>query len=83
VSLADHEITHTMGYWHTQNVIVDSFSGEGCPGSPRPDYIRFHSSVMYSRPVGNKDPDLDPAPATAVQAPESGRRVVVSCFGVR
>jgi len=81
VSLADHEITHTMGFWHTQNVFADSFSGTGCPGAPRPDHIRYHSTVMYSRPVGNKDPDLDPAPTTGLQAPGSETRVVVSCFG--
>ena len=83
VSLADHEITHTMGFWHTPNVIADSFSGTGCPGAPRPDYIRYHSAVMYSRPVGNRDPDLDPAPATGVQAPGAGERIIVSCFGRR
>lgn len=83
VSLADHEITHTMGYWHTPDVFVDSFSGNGCPGAPRPEHIRYHSALMYSRPVGNKDPDLDPAPSTGLQAPESASRIVVSCFGGR
>ena len=69
VSIADHEITHTMGFWHTPDIFGDTFSGPGCPGAPRPEYIRYHSAVMYSRPVGNRDPDVDPVPATGVQAP--------------
>ena len=82
VSVADHEITHTMGFWHTPDIFVDSFSGTGCPGAPRPEHIRYHSAVMYSRPPGNRDPDVDPVPATGVQAPGAApiNRVVVSCF---
>ena len=80
ISIADHEITHTMGYWHTQNVLTDSFSGTGCPGAPRPEHVRFHAALVYSRPPGNKDPDVDAAPATGLLAPgEGGARPVVSC----
>jgi hypothetical protein len=80
VSIADHEITHTMGFWHTLDVFADSFSGTGCPGAPRPDYIRFHSALMYSRPAGNRDPDIDPAPATGVHAPGTAAQAVVACY---
>jgi hypothetical protein len=80
VAIADHEITHTMGYWHTPDVFVDSFSGTGCPGAPRPAHIRYHSAVMYSRPPGNRDPDVDPVPASGLQAPGVQSRHVVSCF---
>ena len=83
VSVADHEITHTMGFWHTPDIFVDSFSGTGCPGAPRPDHIRYHSAVMYSRPPGNRDPDVDPLPATGVQPPGAPMitRPMVRCFG--
>jgi hypothetical protein len=69
VQWVDHEITHTMGYWHTQNSLVDTFSGNGCPGSGRPDYVVHHARVMYSRPKGNRDPDLDPTDAVLSTAP--------------
>jgi carboxypeptidase family protein len=79
VSIADHEITHTMGFWHTIDVLVDSFSGTGCPGAPRPDHTRYHSALMYSRPAGNRDPDIDPVPASGVHAPGPVGQTVVAC----
>ena len=81
IAMADHEITHTMGYWHTQNTLADTLSGAGCPGA-RPDHVKFHASVVYTRPVGNRDPDVDAAPSTGVLAPGAGLSPVVSCsFG--
>ena len=74
---ADHEITHTMGFWHTPNSDFDTFSGEGCAGAPRPDHVRYHAGVMYSRPRGNRDPDIDPSNLVHVQA--SGAGPVVVC----
>jgi len=79
VGVADHEITHTMGYWHTANVLADTFSGEGCPGT-RPDYVRYHAALMYSRPVGNRDPDIDAAGSSTLASTAAGRsRLVVAC----
>ncbi len=80
-SVADHEVTHTMGYWHTLDTVADSFSGSGCTGTGRPERTRLHSAVMYSRPTGNTDPDVDPASAAQSRAPAgSGPLTVVSCF---
>lgn len=79
-SVADHEITHTMGYWHTIDVFVDSFSGPGCTGAGRPEHIRLHSDIMYSRPPGNMDPDVDPPSALQSTAPGPGSGPVVACF---
>lgn len=79
VQVVDHEITHTMGYWHTSNTFADTFSGEGCPGSGRPDYVRYHAKVMYSRPKGNRDPDIDPADAIFASAPAPLERWLVDC----
>lgn len=77
VGVLDHEITHTMGFWHTQDVFVDSFSGEGCPGSGRPAHVRYHAAVAYSRPVGNQDPDVDPVESAQVARAAPGP--TVSC----
>ena len=78
VAVVDHEITHTMGFWHTSQIETDSFSGAGCPGNNRPDFVRYHSAVMYSRPAGNLDPDVDP-PGSA-QTQTRARPPVVQCL---
>jgi hypothetical protein len=59
VAVADHEIVHAMGFWHTSDTFDDFHSGVGCPGSGRPDRVRFHAAVMYSRPPANRDLDQD------------------------
>ena len=81
IYIADHEITHVMGYWHTPDVLVETFSGTGCPGSGRPAHTRYHAALMYSRPAGNTDPDVDPPTAIHGQAPAgfTGRPPEVSC----
>ena len=78
VGVLDHEITHTMGFWHTQLVETDSFSGPGCPGNNRPEQTRYHSAVMYARPTGNLDPDVDPSGSaqTLARSPQP----VVQCI---
>jgi hypothetical protein len=72
VSVADHEIVHTMGYFHTDSSYFDFHSGAGCPGAGRPERVRYHAAVMYSRAKGNRDPDRDPVtfviPARAGEA---------------
>lgn len=60
VVVADHEIVHTMGYFHTDTTGRDFHSGQGCTGAGRPDRVRYHAAVMYSRAYGNRDPDRDP-----------------------
>jgi hypothetical protein len=80
VQVADHEITHTMGFWHTSNVFVDTFSGEGCPGQGRPAHVLHHAAIVYSRPPGNRDPDSDPDAAVRQTSPYGARRPTVSCF---
>jgi hypothetical protein len=80
IAVADHEITHTMGFWHTSNVFVDTFSGPGCSGEGRPAHVRHHAAIVYARPPGNRDPDSDPEDAIRL-TPGGGRRgPVVSCF---
>ena len=77
VGLLDHEITHTMGFWHTPDVFVDSFSGQGCPGRGRPAHVQYHAGLAYSRPVGNRDPDVDPV--ESAQTASRGPRPIVEC----
>jgi hypothetical protein len=79
VAVLDHEITHTMGFWHTREVFVDSFSGQGCPGTGRPAHVLYHASLLYSRPVGNTDPDIDPVDSAQRQALGVAPRPVVQC----
>lgn len=59
VRAADHEIVHAMGFMHTSDTWEDFQSGEGCPGQGRPERVRYHAAVVYSRPPGNLDIDTD------------------------
>ncbi|MEZ5317268.1 MAG: hypothetical protein R2752_07685 [Vicinamibacterales bacterium] len=60
VSVADHEIVHMMGFRHTDDTFRDFHSGHGCPGAGRPERVRHHAALVYTRPYGNRDPDADP-----------------------
>jgi hypothetical protein len=82
LAVADHEITHTLGFWHTFDVLNDTFSGPSCSGA-RPEHVRYHADLMYSRPRGNKDPDIDPVDLLQSLAPISGKPMIVSCYGFR
>jgi hypothetical protein len=48
LQVIDHEIIHTMGFWHTETTLTDEFSGNGCPGVGRPAVTR----VVRSFSVG-------------------------------
>jgi hypothetical protein len=83
VAVADHEITHTMGFWHTSNVFVDTFSGDGCPGEGRPPHVLYHAGLVYDRPPGNRDLDNDPETIHRALAPGPRRPTpgpAVICF---
>jgi hypothetical protein len=57
-----HELGHALGYWHTGDG-GDLMSGLGVnecdrlPSAREQEYARY----VYSRPIGNTDPDVDPA----------------------
>jgi hypothetical protein len=58
-----HEIGHVMGYKHTT---LERAMMEGgaplyqCDLTDITAAERFHAAIMYSRPIGNRDPDSDP-----------------------
>jgi hypothetical protein len=80
---AEHEIVHTMGFYHVDGSpeMPKPFqSPDFCSGNNRPSVVRYHASIMYSRPFGNAFPDNDP-PAH-LHAVGSSPPVIVSCpFG--
>jgi hypothetical protein len=72
---AEHEIVHTMGFWHVGPIAgVDKpfQSPDFCSGKNRPEIIRYHAAIAYSRPVGNTFPDIDPASALALSPASAG-----------
>ena len=76
VEVADHEMTHIMGFFHAGD--GDDFqSGPGCPGFGRSAKARHHAAIMYSRPKGNMDIDVDPLVNTASDAATAP--IVVTC----
>jgi hypothetical protein len=80
--IADHEIVHTMGYFHTDNEYLDFQSGPECTGAGRPERVRYHAAVMYSRTHGNQDPDHDHwsfAVPAGLSGGNSANPVVASC----
>lgn len=61
--LIRHELGHALGFFHTEEVSdimrarLDVQSA--CEGRPSARE-RYHAAIAYSRPVGNRDPDIDP-----------------------
>lgn len=64
-----HEIGHAMGYFHVSQVLdgvgrimtSDGGHSRGRCVTDLSDIELFHSRIVYSRPVGNLDPDTDPS----------------------
>jgi len=59
-----HEFGHSMGMWHTgQDVdLMSGFGTDECDRNMTARELRY-LDYMYRRPVGNTDPDNDPASA--------------------
>ena len=82
VSIAEHEITHTMGFHHTANEGEDfhSTTTARCAGAPRPEHVRYHAAVAYSRAPGNRDVDVDPLDRAGLAVVPSGRAPSLDTF---
>ena len=77
---AEHEVVHTMGFYHVDGApgMEKPFQSPNfCSGNNRPSVVRYHASIMYSRPVGNAYPDIDPA--SHLHAAGSSAPVIVAC----
>ena len=65
-----HELGHVFGYYHTdspKDVMFGGATAGSCDGQPsmrEAVYARY----MYSRAVGNVDPDTDPATSVSVNS---------------
>jgi len=81
VRIAEHEVAHTMGFFHTSQTSADFQSaGNGCSGFGRSARAVYHAAIMYSRPRHNLDPDRDPSNFVV---PASTREpVVIRCGGL-
>jgi hypothetical protein len=62
--LIRHEIGHVLGFWHTDAPSDVMYPGQlsSCDVQPSARE-RYHAAIAYKRPVGNADPDTDPAGA--------------------
>jgi hypothetical protein len=61
LQVLEHELTHTMGFWHT-SVWADGSafnSLTGCTGADRSESARHLAAIVYARAPGNLDVDVD------------------------
>jgi hypothetical protein len=68
-----HEIGHALGFFHTaeQGELMSQSSWSSPTGLPSARELTY-AAIAYARPVGNTDPDVDPA-GTVTLAPMSVR----------
>lgn len=55
-----HEVGHAMGMYHTADIADVMYPVANQCDIPITGRERYHAAIVYSRPVGNQDPDADP-----------------------
>jgi hypothetical protein len=58
-----HEVGHAMGFFHVPNrgAVMHPTDPIACGPSQLLEIEKFHAAIAYSRPRGNRDPDIDPS----------------------
>ena len=70
-ALVLHEVGHAMGFFHVpdRNSVMYPFLPGNCPTGTLSQAEKYHAAIAYSRPRGNRDPDIDPSSRQFVTAP--------------
>lgn len=59
-----HELGHALGFWHTDAVSDVMWGGTWTDATQQPSAREiYHAAIAYHRPIGNMEPDTDPASA--------------------
>lgn len=61
-ALVLHEVGHALGFFHVpdRNAVMYPYLPGNCPAGQLTAAEKFHAGIAYSRPRGNRDPDVDP-----------------------
>jgi hypothetical protein len=75
-----HEIGHALGFYHTSGSgIMHPDRTRRCTNLDFSAEERAHAAIVYARPNGNRDVDLDPPGFAAVEA--EAPATVITCAG--
>ncbi|MEZ5316883.1 MAG: carboxypeptidase-like regulatory domain-containing protein [Vicinamibacterales bacterium] len=77
VQVSEHELFHTMGFWHTSVAFEGPFADPGCDGIDLNPILTYHSAIAYARRPGHLYPDSDPP--SFLLASTGGPPPVVEC----
>ena len=76
-----HEVGHALGFWHVsgREHVMAPIEDRPCTQSSPTATEQFHAAIAYSRPPGNRDPDIDPQSGAALLA-DIAAPAVISCI---
>ena len=74
-----HEVGHALGFYHVAEGLVmnTEWFDRDCEKTTFSAAEQYHARIAYSRPNGNRDPDIDPASALLMQPDD--RPVRIGC----